>query len=218
MKFVSIMGAYQTVLNSYYLHFAFFIAIMTMPRHRKEDYLKLLKTADLPGDEDAAELCLQLNKGMFELAVYCHLFVGSLIFFGTHQRRLFHLWKEFTRKRGYCVERKIRKVKKSLSESNLIVKKASSMEIQLDNTNQERGRTPKADLKSSLLQDDSILQPGTVLHKTLEGGVMQASLESSKFSDYNFEKAQAGTNESKKRKSNLNAPPALTKKSMSDPT
>lgn len=92
------------------------------------------------------------------------------------------------------------------------------MEIQLDNTNQERGRTPKADLKSSLFQEDSILQPGTVLHKTLEGGVMQASLESSKFSDYNFEKAQAGTNESKKRKSNLNAPPALTKKSMSDPT
>lgn len=66
------------------------------------------------------------------------------------------------------------------------------MEIQLDNTNQERGRTPKADLKSSLLQDDSILQPGTVLHKTLEGCVYEESSESSKFSDYNFEKAQAG--------------------------
>ena len=186
------MGAYQTVLNSTYLHFAFFIAIMTMPRHRKEDYLKLLKTADLPGDEDSAELCLQLNKGMFELAVYCHLFVGSLIFFGTHQRRLFHLWKEFIRKRGYCGERKNWKIKKRRSLTHDVLKKASSMDMKSDDSNQERGRTPKADNKSSFFQDDSILQPGTVLHKTLEGCVYEESSESSKFSDYNFEKAQAG--------------------------
>ena len=58
-------------------------------------------------------------------------------------------------------------------------------------------------MKSSMLQDESLLQPGTILQKTLENNILQASLESSKFPEVNTEtsKAKTGTNETKKRQS-----------------
>ena len=56
-------------------------------------------------------------------------------------------------------------------------------------------------MKSSMLQDESLLQPGTILQKTLENNILQASLESSKFPEVNMEtsKAKTGINETKKR-------------------
>lgn len=45
------------MLNSYYLHFAFFIAIVTMPKHASHEYAKLLQSAQLPDEDDPDELC-----------------------------------------------------------------------------------------------------------------------------------------------------------------
>ncbi len=88
-----------------------------MPKHRSKDFVKLLQIADLPGDEDAKELVELLNKGMFELAIYGHLVVGSLVLVGTHFRRISNLLKDFIRKKGYCKEKKRRSLIKARSET-----------------------------------------------------------------------------------------------------
>jgi hypothetical protein len=51
-----------------------------------------------------------------------------------------------------------------------------------------------------MLQDESLLQPGTILKNTLDNNILQASLESSKFPEVNMEtsKAKTGTNATKK--------------------
>jgi len=62
----------------------------------------------LPGDEDVKDLVELLNKGMFELAIYGHLVVGSLVLFGTHFRQISKNIKKFMKNKGHCKAKKRR--------------------------------------------------------------------------------------------------------------
>ena len=88
MKFVSIMGAYQTVLNSGYLHLAFFVAILAMPKHTEADFDNLIETSNLQLYQEAPEVVVSLNKALFELAWYGHFVVGLLALVATHFKQV----------------------------------------------------------------------------------------------------------------------------------
>jgi len=74
------------VLNSAYLHFAFFIAIVLMPRHEEADFDQLTQADEF--GVTSAELVFQLNEALFQLAWYGHFVVGLLVLIGTHFKKL----------------------------------------------------------------------------------------------------------------------------------
>ena len=81
MQFVSIMGAYQTVLNVYFLHFAIFLAIMLMPRHEFKEFEVMYVKSGIEFGQEAEQLTELLNKALWELAWYGHFLVGTFVIF-----------------------------------------------------------------------------------------------------------------------------------------
>jgi hypothetical protein len=87
MQFVSIMGAYQTVLNVYFLHFAIFFAIMFMPKHKLKEFEIMYVKSGIEFNQEAEQLTILLNKALWELAWYGHFLVGTLVLFGTYLKK-----------------------------------------------------------------------------------------------------------------------------------
>ena len=82
------MGAYQTVLNVYFLHFAIFLAIMLMPRHEFKEFEVMYVKSGIEFGQEAEQLTELLNKALWELAWYGHFLVGTLVLVGMYLKKV----------------------------------------------------------------------------------------------------------------------------------